>query len=208
MKTLFFLFCFISFFFVPIFHWHCQAYDNDFAHPKINNKAVEESHLDDNLKKNLGFIDGSSEKIKGKKILEWIIDGGREEDEPNWRCLRHFHDPLKNWEEAGLGNLYYSMIYWTQTPKADTSYGLYNEYSWCLARTYYLNALLSGSEASFIKTFRSLGQVMHLLSDAALPAHVRNDPHAPSFLDADPYEKWVKGYFGCGQGFISALIPK
>ncbi|GAB6908967.1 hypothetical protein JCM12296A_48070 [Desulfosarcina cetonica] len=51
--------------------------------------------------------------------------------------------------------------------------------------------------------FRSLGQLMHLVSDAAVPAHVRNDPHPPFLLDSDPYEKWVEE----NQEFIEA-IPK
>jgi hypothetical protein len=32
--------------------------------------------------------------IGDKEIWRWIRDGGKEEDEPEWRCLRHFHDPL------------------------------------------------------------------------------------------------------------------
>jgi hypothetical protein len=61
------------------------------------------------------------------------------------------------------------MIYWAQSSD--------NDYSWLLSREYYYQALLTGSEEQYAKTFRSIGQVMHLVSDAAVPAHVRNDAH-------------------------------
>ncbi len=55
----------------------------------------------------------------------------------------------------------------------------YTPINWDTARAYYLNALTSTSEAdreaNFAATFKSVGHVMHLLEDAAQPAHVRND---------------------------------
>jgi hypothetical protein len=78
------------------------------------------------------------------------------------------------------------MIYWAQSSD--------NDYSWLLSRDYYYQALLTGSEEQYAKTFRSIGQVMHLVSDAAVPAHVRNDAHLKKgfYDDSDPYENWVK----------------
>lgn len=184
----------------------CIAYDNRIAHPHINEKAINDSIVDTVLKTSLGFKDGTKETIEKKLIEEWMIDGGIEEDEPNWRCLRHFHDPIKTWDAAGLSSGYSSMVYWAQIPEPDASYQLYdeiNEYSWPLARNYYRRALLTGSEEQYARMFRSLGQLMHLVSDAAVPAHVRNDPHPPFLLDSDPYEKWVEE----NQEFIEA-IPK
>jgi hypothetical protein len=50
---------------------------------------------------------------------------------------------------------------------------------WDHARQYYYSALTSlsksGQESYFVKTFQGLGQVLHLLQDMAVPAHVRND---------------------------------
>jgi hypothetical protein len=104
----------------------------------------------------------------------------------------HFHDPLStNWDIAGLSIpplvSFPSMIYWAQSSD--------NDYSWLLSRDYYYQALLTGSEEQYAKTFRSIGQVMHLVSDAAVPAHVRNDAHLKkgnNYDDSDPYENWVK----------------
>jgi Tol biopolymer transport system component len=155
-----------------------DAYDNVYTHPYINEKAVKE-HLKVNtiLKETVGLNDGIYTKFGDKRIWELIRDGGIQEDEPEWRCFRHFHDPLNaSWDDAGLLSLYKSMIYWAQTPD---------------------QALLTGTEEQYAKTFRSLGHLMHLVSDAALPAHVRNDAH-PKFFekitiydDSDPYESWV-----------------
>ncbi|MGD9853036.1 MAG: hypothetical protein AB7T38_17445 [Nitrospirales bacterium] len=56
------------------------------------------------------------------------------------------------------------------------------EWSWNDAREYYFKALTSETKAerdeNWGKTFRALGQVMHLLQDSANPSHVRNDLHA------------------------------
>ena len=167
------------------------AYDNKITHRYINAMAVKnKAHIDSYLKTSLGMHDGIDTIVGIKPILEWIRDGGFEEDEPFSRCFKHFHNPLEqDWDDAGLIFLddiglkwFRSMVYWSQAPD--------NEYSWPKAKEYYYQALRTGSEDYYIKTFRSLGQVMHLVSDAAVPAHVRNDPHLPG--DPDFYERWVK----------------
>ena len=191
----------LSIFYTFIFNQYCGAYDNEHTHKFINIEAVEKSNTDAVLKGALGFVKGKNEKLAGKEIWEWIRDGGYEEDEPEWRCLRHFHDPIKSFDDAGLLSQYTSMIYWAQTSEPNNSYELYNEYSWILARKYYHQALLTGSEEKIAKTFRAIGQLMHLVSDAAVPAHVRNDPHIPYINDADPYEKWVE----CNKKIIKTI---
>ncbi len=88
---------------IVVFKVNVWAYDNELTHPFINETAVEEkSDLDGVLKNSLGFEEGVDKKINGKKILQWIKDGGEEEDKPSSRCARHFHDPLENWDDAGL----------------------------------------------------------------------------------------------------------
>ncbi len=54
-----------------------------------------------------------------------------------------------------------------------------NGMDWNAARSYYYLALTATSndarEEYFAQTFQTLGQVLHLLQDMAVPAHVRND---------------------------------
>ncbi len=188
---------------------NCYGYDNKVAHRYINKKAVEDhSTISEVLKTLLDFNEGIDAKIKGKIIGEWIREGGYYEDEPESRCLRHFHDPLNsNWDSAGLLSLYRSMIHWAQAPSPAGSNGLWNEYSWSHARQFYHQALVTGSEEQYANTFRAVGQLMHLISDAAVPAHVRDDAHPKVDLegitiidDSDPYENWV-------QALLSGSLP-
>jgi predicted DNA-binding protein (MmcQ/YjbR family) len=85
-----------------------DAYDNVYTHPYINEKAVKEhSKVNRILKESVGLNEGIDAIYLDKEIWRWIRDGGKEEDEPEWRCLRHFHDPLSSsWDDAGLLSLY------------------------------------------------------------------------------------------------------
>jgi hypothetical protein len=178
-----------SFLCMTFFHQNIEAYDNEIAHRHINENAISgDSFVRTFLRTTLRFNKDINQKIGEKRIWEIISDGGYEEDEPGYRPLRHFHDPLKPWDEAGFLSQFTSMIFWAQTPEPDNDYELYNEYSWWGARNAYRNALLSGSEEEYALTFRSLGQLMHIVSDAAVPEHVRNDAHPFS----RPYEEWVQ----------------
>lgn len=78
--------------------------------------------------------------------------------------------------------------------------GLYDapqEMGWDSARTYFYEALTSREplekEAKFIKTFRAVGQVMHLLQDMAVPAHVRNDMQSHLWNNLNPF-KWGNAF--------------
>ena len=83
------------------------------------------------------------------------------------------------------------------TPTEDTN--RHNHFSWWDARNNYFWALTQQATASdgatyalqrevatanrmrrWATTFRSLGDVLHLLGDAAQPQHTRNDPHTPN----------------------------
>jgi hypothetical protein len=191
------------------------AYDTDNIHPKINENAITQSTVDNYLKIQLGFINGIKEVFKNKEIKEWIKEGGKLEDETNCRSRNHFHDPLKPWDNAGLNNAAVntycmlsgekysvsSSLIWAQNPFSD------NLWSWTKARNYYYKALTSTikdeRDQNFAYTFRSLGQVMHLIADSSVPAHVRNDIHVfpltiPGIgieVGRQTYESWAKKNF-------------
>ncbi len=131
------------------------------------------------------------------------------------RSVNHFHNPLiENWDDAGLDDwvLFFhytgqSSVLWSQNPDQDPDQNLGDEWSWPDAREYYYIALtgrdFTGSEVSllpdeteeakreryFADTFRGVGQLMHLIEDASVPEHVRNDIH---ILDA--YEAAVERF--------------
>src|SRR3989304_9090372 len=157
--------------------------------------------LDSYLKNQLGFANGIEEEFKStetKKAWDWVQFGGEFEDIPAWylqyiRSLNHFHNPIT--EEGFKGNclqssLCVSSTVWALMPLGTQSY-LTGNYSWYDVRDYYFNALTSTSkttrDTNFAQTFRGLGQLMHLVQDASVPAHARNDFHY--FFN---YEDWVK----------------
>ena len=150
----------------------------------------------------LGLPDGVTTQLKnGSKtisVVEWIGEGGAEEDSPFTRSFKHFHDPTRNLEDAGLGGMMLSALRWAQQPPGTQLSG--GSYSWHDARQYYLNALTATSieqrDENLAKMFRAIGQVMHLLEDMSVPEHVRDDPHPSNSLIGwlpiySSYEKYV-----------------
>lgn len=190
------------------------AYDGK-VHSKINEESVRSAQLDSFLKMKLGISKGvDNELIKDgetKFILQWIAYGGEAEDFGmpgdipflSTRAFNHFHDPLKDWDNAGLDSIadvpyrgrYWrdptSAILWGLDPgKQDFSRNTTGDWSWEKTREYYYiyltgkdfegNVVVSTQderEANFADCFRSLGQVMHLIEDMSVPLHTRNDVH-------------------------------
>ncbi|MHB8881185.1 MAG: hypothetical protein ACYC69_06700 [Thermodesulfovibrionales bacterium] len=166
------------------------AYDDKYVHPAINESALIQSRVNGYLTSSLGLANGVVGRVHNKEIREWIKEGGKLEDETVCRSRNHFHDPTKKpWDKAGLNSILLndacktfagerylvdSSIIWSQN-KSD------NLYSWPRARDYYYDALTGKikekREERLAMTFRSVGQVMHLLADASVPEHVRNDIH-------------------------------
>lgn len=189
------------------------AYDDETTHRKININAVEQASINDTLIEQLGFSDGIEEIINGKEAKWWIQEGGKKEDALS-RPLNHFHDPLvdedpeKTWEDAGLWLGGKSMLVWAIDLDYD-SWTNDNKFSWWAARKYFYNALVgydayggdiphcNSVEDYYAQMFRSLGQLMHLVSDAAVPSHARNDSHPGGFgtWAKDLYEKWASTYY-------------
>ncbi len=151
---------------------------NPVTHAIVNEQATRQSGLDQSLREQLGFPKGIEERFEGRRVFEWLREGGVREDDIEgltFRFLRHFHDPLQPWGSAGLlfGVRWDSSIRWMQRPDQG--------WSWLGARLFYLAALTAETpaerEQAFADTFRALGQGMHLIVDASVPEHVRNDLH-------------------------------
>ena len=178
----------------------------------IATHAINGFFLETYLKNTLGYQNGFNEYLKGedvdgndasKQVFWWLAYGGIQEDRPGdfldyatntpTRSVNHFHNPLKPWSEAGLndtvaGALYTgeSSILWAQ----DSNQVVGGQWSWQTVRSTFYLALItpvqSIREKYFAKTFRALGQQMHLVQDASVPEHVRNSAHA-----AKAYEGFV-----------------
>lgn len=157
-----------------------NAYEAKEVHPEINNSATRQSNLDQYLREVLGFKNGIDTEIEDKEIIWHFKSGGTAEDEDSLaRPLTHFHDPLQPWASAGLWKTTISALVWAQGHHADNEDAdIGNVDGWEHARWAFYEALTHGNKPEmWAETFKNLGQVMHLNSDMAVPAHVRNDPH-------------------------------
>ncbi len=177
------------------------AYDLH-THRALASQAVDVSSLDLVLRSHLGFPEGLDTMLMQRPARQWVQEGAFLEDEPEARVRHHFHNPLALWNAAGLQLALVSgqsSLLWQQNLHQDSFVGAGNEtWSWPVARQHFYNALAAPTKAqqdqAFAWTFRALGQVMHLIQDASVPAHVRNDPHLNKWGvgDVDWYEKWVE----------------
>lgn len=109
---------------------------------------------------------------------EFVISGAIQEDEPPDRALNHFYDPVRG---IGLHGQRTSIEWLTQT--------IDNRWSWP-------NSIAAYAKGDTETAFIGLGHALHLVEDAAVPDHTRNDPHigddaAGLNTGASPFEKWV-----------------
>jgi len=156
------------------------------------------------------------EVAREKTIREWIIGGGFSADEPEGpMALLHFYDPT-NPERPYLTDQQFLVrlvrflggttfdnpqrdaVTWAfRTRPEDTVefLGLFDqEYGWIQAKEYLKKAIESKDSGDLYgKAWRAVGEVMHLVADMTVPAHVRNDGHAAILGDPDPYDRGTSG---------------
>lgn len=135
------------------------------------------------------------------------------------------------WGQAGLNSVLFtgmSSALWIQDQEHRRVTDLGGDWSWKKARQFYYAALtgdssllngftvedgsfttITGSinlskaarDTFFAWTFRALGQTMHLVQDASVPAHTRNDVHI-----LWNYENWVDELRSSGAGSFQNLF--
>ena len=169
--------------------WASQGFS--FAKPthrainqNIAQRNIKKFSLNDYLMSELGFKKGVDEILRidsnEKEVWWWLGEGGYKEDEPEGllryptntaRNNRHFHNPLKDWDKAGLSTIVFtaeSSVIWAQNPNQDVG----GKWSWKDARDYFHKGLTATAKTErdsfFAKTFRALGQQMHLVQDASV----------------------------------------
>ena len=157
------------------------------THAEMGAIAVDRSNLDTILRNQYDIDRGITLAVNGQTVRAWIANGAAREDFPGIRALNHFHNPLKAWASAG-GLLGQSSVYWQQSPDQ----GLGGTWSWPVARQRLFEFLTlptpAAREQALADTAQALGQVMHVVQDAASPAHTRDDPH----LIRDGYEARIE----------------
>ncbi len=145
-------------------------------------------------------------------LTDYLVDGARREDDaPRWG--NHFYDPVyergltydasvnplsignwessKNWaQDSGNQNgLLYKVVPTVASILTAAQTGnlgaitTETDFTWKKAIEYY-------TKGEWEKAMFALGHVIHLIEDASVPAHTRNDPHA----NGDSYEDWTSKF--------------
>ena len=140
---------------------------------------------------------------------ELIKKGGVDEDEnTQLRWMRHFYDPVYNrgltfeTETDAVLSRWQSSKTWAQDTAAQADvdpqkttllastlryFDANTDYSWD-------RAIYDYAWGDRERGLEALGHVLHLIQDAAVPDHTRNDPHPPVFEFGSPYESWAQRF--------------
>ena len=204
------------------------------THRLVNLAAADYAAFGDYVRESLGFSQAQllSSQRGAFTARGWLGEGGIREDDGGpltGRFHNHFHNPLKPWAEAGLHVLRHSpsSVQWMQ----EQGDGLGDNWAWRDARQLYVRALTAPDarvrEEAAADLFRALGQIMHLVVDASVPEHTRDDPHPFGDISrrllkrpqAGNYEYWVSNqheeqqeaafiarYFSNPIGFDSSIL--
>lgn len=125
--------------------------------------------------------------------LEWVQEGSiREDDKASTfelaRFRHHFYDPLYDQPltRSGIAVGFRAYEWALEEPEPI----LRQTFSWPDARSALLRALTAETpearEQELAQTFRILGHVIHLVQDAAVPEHTRNDWHGGALKPVYP----------------------
>ena len=176
------------------------------THRELSRRAVLTSQLDDFLKHQLDLSEGIEHPITLGSTADELIQEGSEREDDRPRYCNHFHNPLLPWNEAQLfvetpipvpfaiqfaciSSVNHSSLLWGQVPELQPSE---ENFTWQDARRTFYKALTTNDQMEraelLSRSFETLGHLIHLVQDAAQPAHTRNDPHPPFFA---PFEEFV-----------------
>ncbi len=155
------------------------AYDEIIVHPSLTQEMAKLYNLN------------NGEKLTEQEI-DWLKKGAKDEDDRQGLLIRsgnHFYNPFgfKKWvtNDTLIGNSVpepkFTAKEWAHNSLEQDSFPG-GDYTWERAIWDYAN----GDEQH---AYESLGHIMHLIEDSAVPAHVRNDLHiAPGDQDLAPYQ--------------------
>lgn len=162
-----------------------QSYSHITTHPGLSQEAVK---VFNNLYPDNKISDSERDLIK---------KGSSDEDEPI-RFFHHFYNPTTG---KGLWNLASSKE-WAFSESLQRKVSIGTSSLWALISGKgndgkdfsYPRALKDYKAGDINRAFYSLGHVLHLVQDSAVPDHTRDDPHPPLETFKSPYEsatsKW------------------
>jgi len=173
------------------------AYNDQTTHPALTQETAQ-------------YFNSLGGSLSAQQI-EWMISGASEEDVfPRW--INHFYDPIHNlgWTGAGAGNLSPQTIQAARSigistdaplsaPEWVTSYLSQQAYSLYGGNRSWKRGLEYVADGNEQEEFKTLGYILHLLQDMAVPDHTRDDTHAGAVgeLTGDPgspYENYAAGF--------------
>jgi hypothetical protein len=175
----------------------------------------------------LGLGNMTVQSLDGETIYQWIGDGAEFEDNLEWPLIRpknHFYNPLTG---QGLST---TLLGFNITGEPSPSWGLEDDrqepdqlYSFKHAREYFYKGFTEldkvTREHNLAMMFRSMGQIIHLVQDAAQPQHTRNDAHILGFntslyetitndeRDTLPYEGYASPVFNNARTYWHSQPP-
>lgn len=180
------------------------GYSDETTHPAITQEIVK--HFNKSFPKQEVSLEEA----------EWIIQGSIDEDK-DARWMHHFYDPVhnrglvlendafpKNQELALIGSAargqWISSKEWAQ--KSETQSKILSKFTAGIVKNYYHDendyswerAIYEYAWGDKQRGLESLGHVLHLIEDASVPDHSRNDPHPPVLDMGSPYESWTKKF--------------
>lgn len=174
----------------PIFLF---AYSGEITHPALTDETIDFF--------NLHFSNLALDEIEKAIIKRGSID---EDASPRW--LHHFYDPVYN--RGLLGQI--SSKEWAKDTEAQAGFAAVgaggikeyfsgnNDYSWD-------RAIYEYAWSDKERGLKTLGHILHLIQDASVPDHTRNDPHPPILELGSPYEAWAKQFNDQNINLISKL---
>lgn len=145
-------------------------------------------------KETIEFYNESNKREVSDKEKEIIMLGSEKEDNPVYRTLNHFYDPIYN---KGLLSTFLPAYDWAENTNAQAMYS--PQYA-LLSKL--LSLYSSGADYSFDRAvyeyvwgdkergLETLGHILHLVEDMSLPAHTRDDQH----INGDYYETYTGKY--------------
>jgi hypothetical protein len=178
-----------------------SAYDQYSTHPSLTYEMTQFFNAK-NLNLNYYLLPNE---------VAWLKQGAIEEDEPA-RWINHFYDPVHNvgWSGKHLGELSevegYNLggdmaplhsiasVDWVTNQNYQAAYGRqHGNQTWQKA----IKSYIDGDKKS---AFIALGHVLHLIEDATVPDHVRDDSHPGIEGDpGSPYEVYSKMHTDAGE---------